>query len=37
MIALIENFQDAGGSISIPEALWEFGAPRTLGGDRVAG
>ena len=37
MIALIENFQDAGGSISIPEPLWEFGAPRTLGGDRVAG
>jgi seryl-tRNA synthetase len=37
MIALLENFQDEGGSISIPEPLWEFGAPRTLGGDRVAG
>ena len=37
MIALIENFQDEGGSISIPEPLWEFGAPRTLGSDRVAG
>jgi seryl-tRNA synthetase len=37
MIALMENFQDDGGSISIPEPLWEFGAPRTLGGDRVAG
>jgi len=35
MIALLENFQDAGGSISVPEPLWEFGAPRTLGGDRV--
>ncbi|HEU5476392.1 MAG TPA: serine--tRNA ligase [Gaiellaceae bacterium] len=35
MIALLENFQDDGGSISIPEPLWEFGAPRTLGGDRV--
>jgi seryl-tRNA synthetase len=35
MIALMENFQDDGGSISIPEPLWEFGAPRTLGGDRV--
>jgi len=36
MIALMENFQDDGGSISVPEALWEFGAPRTLGRDRVA-
>ena len=35
MIALMENFQDDGGSISVPEPLWEFGAPRTLGGDRV--
>jgi seryl-tRNA synthetase len=35
MIALIENFQDDGGSISVPEPLWEFGAPRTLGGDHV--
>jgi seryl-tRNA synthetase len=35
MIALMENFQDDGGSVSIPEPLWEFGAPRTLGGDRV--
>jgi seryl-tRNA synthetase len=35
MIALMENFQDDGGSVSVPEPLWEFGAPRTLGGDRV--
>jgi seryl-tRNA synthetase len=35
MIALMENFQDEGGSVSVPEPLWEFGAPRTLGGDRV--
>ena len=35
MIALMANFQDDGGSISVPEPLWEFGAPRTLGGDRV--
>jgi seryl-tRNA synthetase len=35
MIALLENFQDDGGSIAIPEPLWEFGAPRSLGGDRV--
>jgi len=35
MIALMENFQDDGGSVSVPEPLWEFGAPRTLGSDRV--
>jgi seryl-tRNA synthetase len=35
MIALMENFQDAGGSVSVPEPLWDFGAPRTLGGERV--
>jgi seryl-tRNA synthetase len=35
MIALMENFQDDGGSVSVPEPLWEFGAPRTLDGDRV--
>jgi seryl-tRNA synthetase len=34
MIALLENFQDEGGSISVPEALWEFGAPERLGGVR---
>jgi seryl-tRNA synthetase len=32
MIALMENFQDEGGSISVPEPLWEFGAPERLGG-----
>ena len=37
LLAILENFQDDGGSVSIPEPLWEFGAPRTLGGDRVAG
>jgi seryl-tRNA synthetase len=37
MIALMENYQDDGGSVSVPEPLWEFGAPRTLGGDRVHG
>jgi len=31
LIALMENFQDAGGSVSVPEVLWEFGAPRKLG------
>ena len=37
MIALMENFQDDGGSVSVPEPLWEFGAPRALGGERVHG
>jgi len=32
VIALLENFQDEGGSISVPEPLWEYGAPRRLGG-----
>jgi seryl-tRNA synthetase len=31
MIALMENFQDEGGSISVPEPLWDFGAPERLG------
>src|SRR5438045_8021360 len=34
MIALMENFQDDGGSVSVPEPLWEYGAPRKLGGVR---
>jgi seryl-tRNA synthetase len=37
MIALMENFQEADGGISVPEPLWEQGAPRRLGGERVAG
>jgi len=35
MIALMENFQEPDGSVSLPERLWEHGAPRRLGGDRV--
>ena len=31
MIALMENFQDEGGAVAVPEALWEFGAPQRLG------
>jgi len=31
MLAILENFQDADGSVRIPEALWAFGAPRRLG------
>ena len=37
MIALMENFQDADGWISVPEPLWNFGAPRKLGGEGVSG
>ncbi len=37
MIALIESHQAESGTISVPEPLWEFGAPRTLGGERVQG
>jgi seryl-tRNA synthetase len=32
MIALLENFQDEGGSVSVPEPLWQYGAPQRLGG-----
>jgi seryl-tRNA synthetase len=31
MIAIMENFQEADGSIAVPEPLWEFGAPRRMG------
>jgi seryl-tRNA synthetase len=31
MIAILENFQKAGGSIDVPSVLWEFGAPRKMG------
>ncbi len=34
MIAVLENFQDADGSIAVPEALIEFGAPARLGADK---
>jgi seryl-tRNA synthetase len=35
MIALMENFQEEDGSIGIPEALHEFGAPQKLGAVRA--
>ena len=31
MIAILENFQQADGSIAVPSVLWEFGAPRKIG------
>jgi seryl-tRNA synthetase len=34
MIAILENFQDADGSIAVPEPLVAFGAPERLGGER---
>jgi seryl-tRNA synthetase len=35
MLAIMENSQDADGSIGIPDALVEFGAPRRLGAERA--
>jgi seryl-tRNA synthetase len=35
MIALMENFQEEDGSIHIPDALHEFGAPHKLGAERA--
>ena len=35
MLAVMENFQDEDGSISVPEPLVEYGAPRRLGADRA--
>jgi seryl-tRNA synthetase len=36
MLAIMENFQEEDSSVSIPEPLHEFGAPRKLGAERVA-
>jgi seryl-tRNA synthetase len=30
MLAMMENFQDEDGSVSIPSSLQEFGAPKKL-------
>jgi seryl-tRNA synthetase len=30
MLAIMENFQDEGGKVAIPQALWSFGAPPSL-------
>jgi seryl-tRNA synthetase len=35
MLAIIENFQHADGSVSIPASLHEFGAPQKLGADKT--
>jgi seryl-tRNA synthetase len=31
VIALMENFQDAGARVTVPEVLWPYGAPHELG------
>jgi seryl-tRNA synthetase len=31
MLAIMENFQDEGGSVAVPEPLWAMGAPQKLG------
>ena len=36
MIAILENFQDSDGSVSVPGVLTEFGAPARLGADTVS-
>ena len=33
-IAIMENFQDEGGTILVPEALWERGAPQRMGAEK---
>jgi seryl-tRNA synthetase len=37
MIAILENFQDANGTVSVPRALWEFGVPHTIGAPAPGG
>ncbi len=38
LLSIMENFQDEGGKVAVPEVLWPYGAPRILGDDctRVA-
>ena len=35
MIAVLENFQESDGSVSVPDALVDFGAPSRLGAERI--
>ena len=30
MLAILENFQDEGGAVAVPEALGRFGAPARI-------
>jgi len=34
LLAIMENFQDEGGKVAVPEVLWPYGAPTALGADR---
>jgi seryl-tRNA synthetase len=31
LLSVLENFQDAGGTVAVPEILQRYGAPATLG------
>ena len=35
MLAIMENFQESDGSVSVPPVLTEFGAPRKIGAERA--
>ena len=35
MIAILENFQEVDGSIAVPQALLEFGAPPRMGSSKA--
>jgi len=35
LLAIVENFQDEGGTVAIPDALVDAGAPRRLGADTI--
>ena len=32
LLSIMENFQDEGGTVAVPEVLHPFGAPATIGG-----
>jgi seryl-tRNA synthetase len=34
LLSIMENFQDEGGKVAVPEVLWAYGAPTALGEDR---
>jgi len=37
LLSIMENFQDEGGSVAVPEVLQRFGAPPAIGGGPAAG
>jgi len=37
LLAIMENFQDEGGTVAVPEVLRGYGAPATLGGSAAEG